>query len=138
MVLNLTSFFKKEELKKLQTKESQQIKPAQGGTSPCSTGDTGQETLPVSPPCPRSSHLHWDLRLKAIMVSSGFQDNISKEELFLRVVFLLFWFFFPYIRTFISQRENIVSNSQIIVGKISFFFLYKHRFFLLLLLYHLI
>lgn len=33
-----------------------------------------------------------------------------------------------YIRTFISQRENRVSDSQIIVGKISIFFLYKHRF----------
>lgn len=48
------------------------------------------------------------------------QDNTSTDS---------FFFFFLYIRTFISQRENIVSDSQIIVGKISICsFLYKHRF----------
>lgn len=38
------------------------------------------------------------------------QDNTSTDS------------FFLYIRTFISQRENIVSDSQIIVGKISICF----------------
>lgn len=40
------------------------------------------------------------------------QDNTSTDS------------FFLYIRTFISQRENIVSDSQIIVGKISICFLF--------------
>lgn len=36
-----------------------------------------------------------------------------------------------YIRTFISQRENIVSDSQIIVGKISIFFFFTSIDFLI-------